>query len=252
MRSATASPASASPASPASAITPANGVHEGWRLRPSRWSIIGAVVRRLVPFVVEATVVPTAVFYCLLMTMGMRWGLLGALGWSYAAVIRRVVAARRIPALVLLSAVGISLRTVVYLLSANSVVYFLQPIFKNVLLSALMLVSVLVRRPLIARFAADFCPIPSEVHARPAISRLFRHLTYLWAGVSLAGAATSLVLLLTVPVAVFVGTSMAAAWVIMASGVVVTVVASTRVARVEGLATAVGPRGALLAYVAVT
>jgi hypothetical protein len=57
-------------------------------------------------------------------------------------------------------------------------------------------------------------------------------------------------LLLTVPVSVFVGTKTVAAWILMCSGLVVTVSAAVSTARAEGLETAVGADGSLHAYVA--
>jgi hypothetical protein len=235
---------------PMTQLPPDGAAHHGWILGPSRCSIIRAVGGRLIPYLVEATLIPTAIFYALLMTAGLRWGLLGALCWSYAAVIRRIACARRIPCLLVLGVCGVSLRGLVYLLSANSFVYFMQPILRGVLTAALFAVSVLVDRPLVARFANDFCPTSSEVNSLPAISRLFRRLTYLWAGLNLVCAATSLVLLLTVPLGAFVGTTAASTWLITGSGVVLTVFASTHVAHREGLATAVDPNGTLHAYVA--
>jgi hypothetical protein len=48
-----------------------------------------------------------------------------------------------------------------------------------------------------------------------------------------------------------VGTATVSAWIATCVGVVVTVAASVRTARREGLATAVAPNGALRAYIAV-
>jgi hypothetical protein len=104
------------------------------------------------------------------------------------------------------------------------------------------------RRERASALRRRFCPTAPDVNGLPAIARLFRRLTYLWAGINLALSATSLVLLLTVPVGVFVGTTAASTWVITGCGVVVTVFASSHVARREGLATAVGPDGSLHAY----
>jgi hypothetical protein len=223
----------------------------GWTLRPSTFSVVRAVTRRLVPYLIEATIIPMAIFYVLLATFELRWALVGALCWSYLAVIRRILTGRAVPALLALATLGITARTVIFLLSSNSFVYFVQPIFRTVLTAAFFAGSVLVRRPLIARFASDFCPISPDVQCRPEIIRLFRRLTYLWAGVNATAAAASLMLLLTVPVAVFVGTATLSAWVITCSGVVLTVSDSVRTAHSEGLVTAVGPNGALYAYVLV-
>jgi Protein of unknown function (DUF3159) len=220
-----------------------------WRMNPSKVSVVRAVGRRMVPYLIEATLIPTALFYVVLITFDLRWAIVAALCWTYAAMGRRIVTGRPIPGLLVLATLGISVRTVIYLLSGNDFVYFVQPIMRTVATSALFALSVLVGRPLIARFAADFCPISPDVQRRPAIVQLFRRLTYLWAGVNAVAAATTLTLLLTTPVAVFVGAATVSAWVITCSGVVLTVSDSVRTARREGLHTAVAPNGRLHAYV---
>ncbi len=108
--------------------------------------------------------------------------------------------------------------------------------------------SVVGGRPLVARFAQDFCSLDSDVECLPAVTQLFRRLTYHWACVNLALAAVSLALLWWVSTAVFVGATTAATWLITATGVYVTVSASVRTARSEGLTTAVGSNGLLRAY----
>jgi uncharacterized membrane protein len=218
-----------------------------WRLHPSKGAVVVAVTKRLVPYLIEATLIPTLLFYAFLITLDLRWAFVAALGWCYAAVARRMVGGRPIPALLLLGCLGITVRTGVYLLSGNA---FVQPILRTLVTAAVFGLSVVIGRPLIARFAADFCPLSPEVEARPGIVHLFRRLTYLWAGVNASAAAVSLTLLLTVPTAVFVGTATVAAWAITCTGVILTVSDSVRTARGEGLATAVAPNGSLRAYVA--
>ena len=219
----------------------------GWRLRPSRRSVVGAVTRRLVPYLVEATLIPTALFYVLLVVGDMRWALVGALAWSYGAVVRRVLARAPVPGLLILATLGITVRTIVYVLSSNDFVYFVQPIMRTTLTGLVFAGSVAVGRPLIARFAGDFCPLTTEVRHRPGVLRLFTRLSILWAIVNGLAAATSLVLLLTVPVSVFVLTAAVSAWIVTCSGVVITVADSVTTARREGLITALSPDGRLYA-----
>jgi hypothetical protein len=223
---------------------------EAWRLHPSKLSVVGAVTKRLVPYLIEATLIPTALFYGFLVAFGLSWAFIAALGWTYTAALRRVLRGNRVPGLLILACMGITLRTGVYLLSGNTFVYFVQPIVRTLGTAGLLAASVLVGRPLIARFACDFCPLTPEVQDRPGIVRLFEQLTFLWAGVNLLAAMVSLTLLLTVPTAVFVGTATVSAWIITCTGVVVTVAASVRTARREGLATAVAPNGSLRAFIA--
>ena len=134
-------------------------------------------MRRLVPYVIEATLIPTVLFYGLLMADGMRWALVGALSWSYGAVARRVLAQRAVPGLLILATLGITVRTLVYVCSSNEFVYFVQPIMRTTLTGLLFAASIAVGRPLIARFAGDFCPLSADVRARPGVSRLFTRLT---------------------------------------------------------------------------
>jgi hypothetical protein len=220
-----------------------------WRLHPSKLSVVKAVIRRMVPFLIEATVIPTALFYVFLITLELKWAILAALCWTYAAVGRRLLGGRPIPGLLVLATLGISLRTAIFLFSHNDFVYFFQPILRTVATAAFFAMSVVIGRPLVARFANDFCPLTADIQDRPAVIDLFRRLTYLWAGVNAIAAAASLTLLLTVPVVVFVGTATVTAWIITCSGVVLTVSDSVRTARREGLATAVSPNGVLHAYV---
>lgn len=75
-------------------------------------------------------------------------------------------------------------------------------------------------------------------------------MTFLWAGAQITIAAVDLVLLLTVPISVFVGTAAATAWTVMTTGVVITVVDAVRTTRRDGLRTALATGGRLHAFVA--
>jgi hypothetical protein len=196
---------------------------------------------------VEATVVPTAIFYVLLVVGDMPWALGGALAWNAVCVTRRLISGRPVPGLLVLATLGLVVRTLVYVGSHNEFVYFVQPIARASLTALLFALSAVIGRPLIARFANDFCPLSAEVTARPAIGRLFRRLTILWAMVNLTVAGSGLVLLLTVPVPVFVATAAVTAWTLTAVGVGVTVSDSVATARGEGLVTAMSTDGRLYA-----
>ena len=53
-----------------------------WRMHPSKLSVVFAVVRRLVPYLIEATLIPSVLFYAFLVTFGLLSGFLAALGWE--------------------------------------------------------------------------------------------------------------------------------------------------------------------------
>ena len=219
-----------------------------WRLHPTKRSVVVAVVRRLLPSLVEATLIPTILFYVVVANAGLMWAFLAAAAWMFGCVGRRLVARRAVPGLLVLACLGITIRTGIYIWSHNAFVYFAQPVLRTLLTAAAFALSARIGRPIIARFAQDFCPLDPEVQCRPAITRLFRRLTYQWACVNAALGAISLALLWTVSTTTFVGATTVATWLLTGTGLYLTVTDSVRTARSEGLTTAVAPNGLLRAY----
>jgi len=215
-----------------------------WRRRPSSLvAVLFALTRRLLPYLVESTVVPTVLFYVVDAATDTRSALLAGLAWSYVAIVRRVAVGRRVPVLLLLAALGLTVRTALYVGTDSAVIYFSQEIIHDFATAAFFAISIVVGRPLVARFARDFCSLDPEVQRRPALNRLFERVTYLWVGVNLASAVSQLSLLLTVSTPVYVGTSTVAAWTITATGAALTIWDVSRTARAEGLRAAIDPDG---------
>jgi intracellular septation protein A len=215
--------------------------------RPRARAILWAVCRRLAPQLVEATLIPSVLFFACAALFGIWAAFLVALTWSYSALFRRFYTGQRVPALLLLATAGLSVRTFVALGSRSTFVYFFQPVVGTAVLGTVFLVSALIGRPLIARFAEDFCALEPDVACRPGVTRLYRRLTYLWAAVNFMAAATTLVLLQSLPLTTFVALRPVAMWVITGTGVVVTVTTAVRAAHHEGLLASIGANGALSA-----
>lgn len=215
--------------------------------RPTVRLVLVAVGRRLVPNIIEATLVPGALFIAATLLFGLVAAFTVALAWSYLMIARRVVTRRPVPALLVLGAIGITLRTALALGSGSAFVYFVQPIVGTFVVGSAFLASVALGRPLVGRFARDFCPLDPEVERCAGVVRLYRHLTYLWAAVNFTAAATTLTLLCMLPVQVFVAVRPLTGWVVTGTGVVLTVTAAVRAARAEGLVAAISPCGRLTA-----
>ena len=201
----------------------------------SKRSVLVVVLRRSGPHLAEGSLIPTGLFYGCLVLAGMGTALAVALGWSYAAVTRRVLRRRPVPPILLLGVVGITLRTVVVLVSGSTFVYFVQPILGTGAMAGVFVVSILVGRPMAARLALEFWPVSPDVMARPAVVRLFRGLTMLWAALNLLCAATTFALLLLLPVSTFVAVKQIASLGITSAGVAISISLSLATARREGL-----------------
>jgi hypothetical protein len=143
-----------------------------------------------------------------------------------------------VPAILLLSMLGLVVRTVVGPGSGNPALYFVQPALSAAAMGFVFLGSVAFGRPLVASLASDFCPLAADVAGRPGVVRLFRHLTLLWAAVHVATAAATLALLASLPLATFVAVKTMACLAITGGGVALTVSWSLRTVRHEGLARA--------------
>jgi uncharacterized membrane protein len=186
--------------------------------------------------VVEATVIPSAIFYVVWHFVGVWPALFAALAWAGGLIARRIATGRRVPALLVLAVLGLTVRTVVSVSSGSTFIYFLQPVLGTAVISSVFLGSVLVGRPLVNRLAADFCPLTDEAASRYGVLRLFRNLTLFWSAVLMTHAVISLSLLLTVSVNTFVTAKTVIGPGLTVVSVFATVVWSVRVARREGLA----------------
>lgn len=206
-------------------------------LRPtglSRAAVFMSVVRRSGPHLVEASLVPTALFYACLVMAGLGIAYAAALAWLYASVLARLARRRPIPPLLVLAVIGITVRTTVAVASGSSFFYFAQPVASSLVMTGVFLISIVVGRPLIEQLALEFWPLTPELLALPSVSRLLRGLTYLWAGVNLAIGATTLTLLVCLPLATYVAVKQVASLAITGAGIAITIDRSLRVARHEG------------------
>ena len=202
---------------------------------PSKRGILAAVVRRSGPHLFEATLVPAVLFYGGLVAVGLGAAYVVTLGWAYGALVRRIARRDPVPPILVLSVVGITIRTAVAVASGSSFVYFLQPVLGSVAMGCVFLVSIAVGRPLIGTLADEFWPITAEAHARPGVLRLFRRLTLLWAGVNLASAAVTMALLVSLPLGAFLALKQLFGLALTAAAVCLTVSMALGTARREGL-----------------
>jgi hypothetical protein len=81
-----------------------------WRVDPAWTLVVWAVVRRLFAYLVEATLITTAMYYAGLVTFGQVWGILAAATCTYVSVSRRLVRPQPVPGLLVVASVGISVR----------------------------------------------------------------------------------------------------------------------------------------------
>lgn len=208
--------------------------HDAIRTPISKLHVLKMVGRRSLPTLIEATVIPSVLFYVFLVTIGAPAAMLAALTWSWGSLLRRFVSGQRIPGVLQLAIIGLTMRTVVGVMS-GTFLYFLQPIATTVALSLVFLGSLCFGRPMIARMAGDFCPLHPDIASRAGIVRLFSGLTLMWAGVHLLSAGTTFAMLVSLPTPTFVALKSFVSLAITISAIVFTVSWAMRTARSENL-----------------
>ncbi len=196
------------------------------------------MARRGGPKVLEATVIPGVLFYVALRWSGVGLAYVTAVAWLYGCLVRRCVLRQRVPALLVVGAVGITVRTLVAVWTGSTFVYFAQPVAVTVATGCVFAASLVVGRPLIGRFAGDFWLLTPEVAENRAVLSLFRGLTALWAAVNIVTAAITLVLLVTLPVTTFVVVKEVSGFAVTIAAIYLTIRWSHRTACREGIVSA--------------
>jgi hypothetical protein len=185
--------------------------------------------------VVDSAIVPGALFYVVLVTVGFRGALLAALGWSLLAVVHRLARRRSVPALLVLSVSLVAVRTAVAYATGSAFLYFIQPTASTFVVALVFLVTAVAGRPMVERLAHDFCPLRPEMMARPLIRRFFRRVSFLWFAVLAVQAGFVLWLLLASSLRAFVLERSLVNAVLTAGGIALSTLWFVRVMRQAGL-----------------
>ena len=205
---------------------------------PRHCPSLRAVVRRVGLSLLIACAIPAALFYGCFRLEGVWTAIFVALAWSYGAIAWRAVTGRRASGLLFLTALALTGRTLIALLTDSTFLYFLQPVITDGVFAAVFLLSLANARPMVARLAGDFYPMDDELSVRPRIQRLFWYLTLMW-GVLCAGKATmTLWLLLSQSLETFVLVKSISVLAINGAAIAATIALAAVVGRKEGL---IGP-----------
>jgi hypothetical protein len=196
---------------------------------------LGTIIRRVGLSLLIACVVPGTMFFLCYQLAGVWTAILAALGWSYGALAFRALSGRRTSGLLVLTAVILTGRTVISLVTGSTFLYFLQPVISDGLVGTAFLLSLATARPVVARLAGDFYPMDHEVAMRPRVRRLFWHLTMLWALLCLGKATMTMWLLQSTSLDTLVLVKSISVPTINTLAAIATITAAVVVARKEGL-----------------
>ncbi len=171
----------------------------------SKLSVFVAVVTRSAPRLIEASLIPSALFYCCLVLIGIGAAYAAAVFWLYARGGNPLGPPSARPAPARPRRHRHHDPDDVAVASGSTFVYFAQPVLGSLVVGCVFLVPPLRSgRPMVEALALDFWPLTPDMRAHPAVVRLLRRLTFLWAGINLAIGATTFTLLVVLPLPAFV------------------------------------------------
>jgi hypothetical protein len=129
-------------------------------------------------------------------------GLLAGLAATWLTALIRKIATGAIPGLLTISAVVLTLQTVMVLATGQLWIYLLQFPAANFIMSLLFARTARGPAPLVAQLAAEMFSLRPGSH--PGLHRFFQGATWLWAGIFLLLTAGLAVLMVTEPLKAFV------------------------------------------------
>jgi uncharacterized membrane protein len=150
------------------------------------------VLARVATALGTAVLVPAILLWTTLQLLGLTTAVIVILAWMVALMGWRYATGRPVSGLLVLSLGVLTVKTGFTIVTGNTFVYFVQPVFADVVVAAVFLGSLWTARPVIARLAPEFYPMSDADAARPEICGLLRRLTLMWGLVILAKAGITL------------------------------------------------------------
>lgn len=141
---------------------------------------VGKVVGNAALMLTEGVLVPTAVLYICIRTVGAELGLIGVIAWCALTVGARWLMGRRVPSTLLLVIGMLVLRTGIALACTSVWLFLLQPIAASVLMAVLFIGSAVVGRPVTQRLAQDFVHLPDRLLVDRRVRRMFIEVALVW------------------------------------------------------------------------
>ena len=182
----------------------------GWRL-----------LRTALPAVAVATLIPLALFYLVLAAGSMVWAIVVSVVYAYGLAALQLTRSRRVSGMLLITVFMVTLRAVAAAASGEILVYFALPVAETAGFALLFVATLWTSEPLIVRLARDLVPhVADDLAGR---RRLIKGLSLIWMVTYLASGATTLALLTTVSLPVYMGAHQVAGWCWVAGGIAVSI-----------------------------
>jgi hypothetical protein len=168
-----------------------------------------------------ATLIPLGLFYLTMLAVSTTWAIVISVVYAYLLAGWQFARRGRVSGMLLMTVFMVTLRAVAAVASGQVVVYFAVPVAETAGFGLLFLATMWSSEPLIIRLVRDLVPhAADELARRPGV---VRGLSLIWMVTYLASGATTLALLTTVPIPIYLGAHQLAGWMWVAAGLAVSI-----------------------------
>ena len=179
------------------------------------------LLRGAFPSIAVATLIPMALFYLTLAAGSIVWAIGVSVLYAYGFAAFQYRRRRRVSGMLLMTVFMVTVRAVSAVASGHSMLYFAIPVAETAGFGLMFVATMSTSQPLIVRLARDLVPhLADDLATRRA---LIRRLSVIWMVTYLASGATTLTLLTTVSLPVYLGAHQIAGWCWVGGGVALSV-----------------------------
>lgn len=184
------------------------------------WRTAAKLIRGAAPAVLVATLIPLALFYVVLGAGTVLWAIAMSVVYAYGVAVYQWVRRRRVSGMLLMTVFMATVKAGATLLTGHLFMFFALPVVETAGFGLMFLATMFTSEPLVVRLARDL--VPGAADGLAARRPLIRSLSIVWTVVYLASGGTTLLLLATVPLPVFMGAHTLTGWFWTGSGAVMT------------------------------
>lgn len=187
-------------------------------MRRSVWLL----ARGAMPALIVATFIPVGLFYAALSAGSVRTAIVVSVIYAYAAAAYQWRRRSRVSGMLLVTVFMATFRLGMWSLSGQAKLYFAIPVAETAGFGLMFLATMFTSEPLVVRLARDL--IPGAADGIAARRPLIKALSVVWTLTYVGSGLTTLLLLNTVPLRVFVATHVVSGWMWTGSGVISSIV----------------------------
>ena len=184
------------------------------------WRSLLLVVRGAIPALTVATLIPLGLFYSALAAGSVGWAIAVSVLYAYGVAAYQHFRRHRVSGMLLMTVFMATVRALTAILSGRAMLYFAIPVVETAGFGLMFMATMFSAQPLVVRLARDLVPgAADELAARRS---LIQALSLVWTVTYVGSGLTTLILLTTTPMSVFLGAHTVSGWLWTGSGAAAT------------------------------